>query len=558
MRNLTPVSGILAAPGTPAGVRQTATRVAAGFASHAGCRVGLFLGSPENFAGALLGLLHAGCEPVILPHDAPDMLVSAAEVSDILLLDSPAETTGSRVIGLENLPADEMAPPAMPEDRYVSLFTSGSSGKPTLIHKPLSCLEAEIAVQETVFGADADDRLIMATVAHQHIYGLLFSILWPLMSGRKAAWSLVEWPEQIELVRDQKVLLVSSPAFLSRVHDRANWGVGGLGNIMILSSGGPLSASVASSLNNAGGNSCTEIFGSTETGGVALRQVVQQDVPVPWNPLPGVQVGLGEAGALHVRSPFIADTSGFTMGDGVELLDDGCFRLGPRLDRIVKVAEKRISLTDAENHLCRADLVTECRMVPLEENRRTSIGVAVILSGAGLDVLEQKGRNTLSRMLRSHMLDHLEPVTVPRKWRYLTALPWNSQGKVTRDRLLALFQPVAHYLSGLSDGDLEDGRIVRSIRIDHDLACLEGHFPGQPIVPGVVQLNWAIQLACEAFDLTPEIERVDALKFQSVLEPGTLARITLEPDLVPGRVSFSIQSDRPHSKGRLQFRMAAQ
>lgn len=65
-------------------------------------------------------------------------------------------------------------------------------------------------------------------------------------------------------------------------------------------------------------------------------------------------------------------------------------------------------------------------------------------------------------------------------------------------------------------------------RITDDLAVLDGHFPNEPIVPGVAQLYWADKLAHGAFTGRGTTVAVMRLKFAKVIVPGTLLRLALE------------------------------
>src|SRR5690606_13915344 len=109
------------------------------------------------------------------------------------------------------------------------------------------------------------------------------------------------------------------------------------------------------------GQAPCEILGSTETGGVAWRQQQGDD---GWTALPGVDVALNDAGLLQVTSPW-ADAGAQVMGDRAELLDAGRFRLLGRADEIVKLEEKRLSLTEMNARLQAHALVAEVRVVPL-------------------------------------------------------------------------------------------------------------------------------------------------------------------------------------------------
>lgn len=69
---------------------------------------------------------------------------------------------------------------------------------------------------------------------------------------------------------------------------------------------------------------------------------------------------------------------------------------------------------------------------------------------------------------------------------------------------------------------------VHSFTIDASHPCLPGHFPGQPVVPGVVILEQVVT-AIEAThgDLPPL--RLPQVKFLQPLLPGQQAQVVLEP-----------------------------
>ena len=54
-----------------------------------------------------------------------------------------------------------------------------------------------------------------------------------------------------------------------------------------------------------------------------------------------------------------------------------------------------------------------------------------------------------------------------------------------------------------------------------ELAAFEGHFPQASILPGVVLLDWAMRLGREAFGIDAIPLRMEGLKFQHLVRPGT-------------------------------------
>ena len=69
-------------------------------------------------------------------------------------------------------------------------------------------------------------------------------------------------------------------------------------------------------------------------------------------------------------------------------------------------------------------------------------------------------------------------------------------------------------------------RLVRELRVPQDLACWPGHFPGQEIVPGVVQLDWVMQAIAEWTQAPPSVVEIVELKFKAFILPGQ--ELTLE------------------------------
>lgn len=69
---------------------------------------------------------------------------------------------------------------------------------------------------------------------------------------------------------------------------------------------------------------------------------------------------------------------------------------------------------------------------------------------------------------------------------------------------------------------------MSSFRIAADHPCLPGHFPGQPVVPGVVVVDEVLALARIEFGTRPLI-RMPQVKFASPLLPEQEAHVEFEP-----------------------------
>jgi 3-hydroxymyristoyl/3-hydroxydecanoyl-(acyl carrier protein) dehydratase len=93
--------------------------------------------------------------------------------------------------------------------------------------------------------------------------------------------------------------------------------------------------------------------------------------------------------------------------------------------------------------------------------------------------------------------------------------------------------------------------------VPEDLHYFRGHFPGMPIVPGVVQIKWAISLAQLYLRAGPLFRGMEVLKFRQVMRPGARVILDLAYDEVAAKLHFSFGSEPVrYSSGRLLLQAA--
>jgi 3-hydroxymyristoyl/3-hydroxydecanoyl-(acyl carrier protein) dehydratase len=96
--------------------------------------------------------------------------------------------------------------------------------------------------------------------------------------------------------------------------------------------------------------------------------------------------------------------------------------------------------------------------------------------------------------------------------------------------------------------------IVLDLHVPPELAHFAGHFPGLPILPGVVQLDWAVRFAREHLAVTGEFTRVENLKFLALVLPDARLQLELRLDAAGDRFEFSFAgAERKYSSGRVLF-----
>ncbi|MEX3933048.1 AMP-binding protein [Paraburkholderia phymatum] len=513
-------------------------------------RYALCIGDPFDFACALFALFACGKEPVIPANATPGYLADLAGAYDAVLTDADVrEHAGAQA-------STPVASFAIDPNAPLTLYTSGSSGTPKPIHKTLAQFNAEVHTLEREWGAVVGDATMLASVPHHHIYGLLFRVMWPLAAGRAFDRAICNEPQHVQSRIEQcgAAVVVSSPAQLSRWPALPGFAALTPAPRAFFSSGGPLSAEAAAEYTAAFGSAPVEIYGSTETGGIAWRR---QNETAAWQPVNGVDVRRGEDGALFVRSPHLDHDDWHRTDDAIAFDDDGRFRLQGRLDRVIKLDGKRVSLPEVEARLALHPYVAQACVVPLAGASRERVGAVVALNDAGSDALRSEGRVALAKTLRRHLAAYFDVVVLPRHWRFRIALPFDARGKLPVAAVAAAFDARAEgfeLLSELRSGD----DLHYALRVPPTLVHFEGHFPGLPILPGVVQLDWAIRLAAEHVTGVRDIESVDRLKFTAPVMPGAMLDLKLSHDAARRRVQFAFRLDgRDCSSGVIVYRERA-
>jgi len=499
-------------------------------------------------AAALFGAWHAG-KTVWWPGDAlPATAGRLAAQVGAFAGDWPGVTGAIAEV------ADAAEPDWQPLDPQASqliVFTSGSSGEPSAIPKQLHQLFDEVRALEAEFGARLEGATVHATVSHQHIYGLLFRVLWPLAAGRPTAAQRVAYLEDLHTAPG-RIALIASPAHLKRLQ-LADTGDLPARLAAVFSSGGPLPPEALTPCAQRLGQTPIEVYGSSETGGVAWRQRPPGAGDAePWRALPGVEWQLDE-GQLQLRSAHIGGDAWFTALDHARAEGPGFVLLG-RADRIVKVEEKRVSLSAVEQALVASGQVQEARALLLPGSRQ-ELGVVLVPTPEAWAAIEQAGRAAWLAPLRERLAGQLEATVRPRRWRLVSELPANTQGKTTQAALQALFDPLRPPARVLERQPLT-ARLRIGVEARHP--GFEGHFAGHPVLPGVVQLDWAERFARELFTLQPAFAGLDQLKFQQVIAPGGEVELSLTVNADGSELRFALTSERgTHASGKLRFGAAA-
>lgn len=522
--------------GVTAGEIRAAAARAMQFAPKTDAPLFLFTRSAALLCAGLLAgaALRRGLS--ILPQAQPGYLDAIGAAPEMFLTDG-GDTPTLRFDG-EDATIDT--------DDFLALdfFTSGSTSAPKIVAKSLLHLEREVRVWESMHGGRCD--AVRGTVSHQHVYGMIFRVLWPVMAGWTADdVAALAW-EELEDEIGPRVALASSPAHLTRLPP--DFALPRGAPAFVFTSGQMLPWDAAQNTRALFGVAPTEVLGSTETGGIAWRLRTEENAA--WTPLQGVTVSKDADEALHVASPFTDAPAPLATGDRITLHEDGRFTLLGRVDRVAKIDGKRVSLSRVEEALRGTGLVSDAAALTLD-SRRGALAAVVMLTPDGLAGLRDDGAFRFTRRLRATLAETLEPAERPKHWRFVGAMPVNSQGKRQIASLARLFE-IESMLALLraTPRTLDATRAIIAFTPAPELRWFDGHFPGAPIMPGIAQVHIAARLAEELWSFEPSSSTLHRVKFRKPMKPGRPVELDLSIEPARRRIAFRFAGNgEPISEG---------
>ncbi|CAG2143260.1 AMP-binding protein [Ralstonia mannitolilytica] len=461
----------------------------------------------------------------------------AAFAPDVFCLydteDCPVALPGLRYPDDLAADAPAAAVPQIEASRPVAvLFTSGSTGTPVPHRKTWGALVQCMHTAAARLGLD-DGRpvTLVGTVPPQHMYGFEMTVLLALQAGLAFSSRQPFYPADIRETLDavpQPRVLVTSPVHLrALLASEPTLPCASL----VLSATAPLSEALAREAESRLAAPLIEIYGSTETGQIASRRSANETA---WHLYPDVRMQArpdtaGDEGPTiwvsggHVQTPV-------PMGDAIELLDDTRFHLHGRKADLINIAGKRSSLAYLNHQLTSIPGVVDgvFFMPDAAPAAPHAHGGTAVTRLVALVVAPELAAADVLRALH----ERVDAAFLPRPLLLVDALPRNETGKLQRDVLAAL---VARHASR------PPRQSVLRFTIPAGHPALPGHFPGHPIVPGVVLLDRAIGLIGAALGRSLDACRIRSAKFLSPAEPEDALDVTFDTT-AGGAIVFTIRT----------------
>lgn len=505
---------IEAAPRTYAVLFGAVHALASELVAKRSTRVVLATKSRFAFAVGLFGAWEAGLAVELPPNVQPQTLNDLESRAGVCLLHDVPEGPPSILAGILASAGPSQKPlKKLPIDApLLVLHTSGSSREARCVDKTTAHIENEIAALATVFGR-AGYRSF-SSVPFLHLYGLLFGLLLPVAHGGVIVDEDALYPSDIVrvLTESDADLFVSTPthlrALVSSVLPKGR---------TIVSSGARLDARLHLELAMRHEATVIDVFGSSETGGVATRESPLRR----WSALPGVVIKADEE-TMRVRSPWSGGD--VVSEDRIRMDFDGTFEHLGRSAAIVKVGGKRLEIAALERTVLAIDGISDAVAFAEDDTVR---GARVYVGYAPSAVSEQEVRRVLSLAF--------DPVFSPRAFRSADVLPREETGKVSRARLREWF-------GILPTGKREDaivetrelaiearGENSFRVHVPNGYLFFRGHFDGLALLPGVVQLSEIVlPLARKCFPELGRMTHARRLRFRRPLLPDQSVNLRLE------------------------------
>ena len=420
----------------------------------------------------------------------------------------------------------------------VVFLSSGTTGTPKKIVRTDASLEADARALVAAFpDLWANRPLVVSSARPEHMLGHLWCRRAPRLAGcavHPAVVISVEELAEVGASAADGVLFVTTPSFLEKAVKHPDFLTlkGRLSGVV--ASGGALRPATAEALRTILGVCPLEIYGSTEAGTVAWRRSSEGEL---FTLQCGVSATRDAAtGALVVDSPY-AMARPLAMSDAVAFVSPRQFRLLGRLDRQVKILEEFVSLSAVEAAFARHPLVADVRAEVCGTDV-PRLGALVVLSSDGRAALAKGTYAALSAALRRDLLPGLGERAFPRRIRFVRELPTDARGKTTAADVRAALaawcrEPVVCAWSATA------ARLEATLVFPPDCECLQGHFPGFPILPGVAQLYFLRHFARQAFPDFPDAATYRKLKFQKLVRPADAVTLCVTREGA-GRFAFSL------------------
>ena len=322
-------------------------------------------------------------------------------------------------------PVADYRPPLIPAEQLAAIvFTSGSTGTPLPYRKTwgrlVACVRGAAAALRLPAGA-----ALIGTVPAQHMYGFESTVLLALLTGNAFTAARPFYPADVRIAIDappRPRVLITTPVHLRTVlADDLELPPLDL----IVSATAPLSQELAREAERRFGAPLLEIYGSTETGQIAVRHTAEC---VAFTLLPGVRLR-ADNGQTYAYGGHVEQMT--ALCDVLEQSGDDGFILHGRTADLVNIAGKRSSFGYLNAQLNAIPGVQDGVFFLRESDHGGITGIPRLAAAVVAPTLS-------AATLMRHLRRRIDPVFLPRPLVIVERLPRNATGKLPQQALQAL------------------------------------------------------------------------------------------------------------------------
>jgi len=308
-------------------------------------------------------------------------------------------------------------------DFSMLLFTSGTTGRPVGAFKSKENLNNEVDELIKLVSKYKPKR-VLSTVPFVHIYGILTSIILPYKLNIDLVFKKHFLPHHLLDLIEPYTIVVTTPLYIKallRVKTTRD-----LKNVLFISSTAPLDAQSAKDFIKKFNTNLIQLFGSTETGGIAYKE--QNDEL--WNLIDGVKADVNSENLLKITSPFVSkflyegslkNTHGSIQSfDYVEFFGNKFKMIGRNSD-IFKVSGKRFSSLHVE-HILESMQSVRKAFVDVKYNKGE-------LKDESLDIYLESSKNITLKEVNDLLKENMGNIKFPIKLKVVEKIATTSLGK---------------------------------------------------------------------------------------------------------------------------------
>jgi len=324
--------------------------------------------------------------------------------------------------------------PGVPEKQVAAIvFTSGSTGESVPYRKTWGSLVRVALAEIEILGLRSRRGMaLVGTVPPQHVFGLEATVLTVMQGGlvlhaRRAFYPADIRGDLASLPRPRG--LVISPVHLRVLLAESD----DLPPVdFLLCATAPLSPQLAAQAEARFGAPLYEIYGCTESGGIASRRTAETG---EWRAMKDVTLRADSKGTWvrggHVEIEVL-------LADVIELRGHGRFLLHGRTADLVNIAGKRTSLAHLNYHLNSIEGVRDGTFVVPEQEGETVTRLTAYVVAPGLS----------GEDLMNALRQRIDAAFLPRPLHFVDALPRNEVGKLPRQSLAEFGTGLAGRMAG--------------------------------------------------------------------------------------------------------------